>query len=186
MNKSRIRILDIFMAIILVVGIGIFSYPFVEDSLNDFLAQQMIIHYQKQASNKNSEEIKTAGKMTKKNQQLAEQNVSPGIGSFNQAVDAKALKDLPSNAFLWNICLESSKSQNQCQLTYIRSDNGNIFAKGTSLLEESSYPTGGKNTHAVLSGHRGLPEAKLFTDLPKLKKETSFSSRSMERHWRIK
>ncbi|MGC5571943.1 class C sortase, partial [Enterococcus faecium] len=56
MNKSRIRILDIFMAIILVVGIGIFSYPFVEDSLNDFLAQQMIIHYQKQASNKNSEE----------------------------------------------------------------------------------------------------------------------------------
>ncbi len=66
MNKSRIRILDIFMAIILVVGIGIFSYPFVEDSLNDFLAQQMIIHYQKQASNKNSEEIKkTAGKNDK-------------------------------------------------------------------------------------------------------------------------
>ncbi len=95
MNKSRIRILDIFMAIILVVGIGIFSYPFVEDSLNDFLAQQMIIHYQKQASNKNSEEIKKQQeKMTKKNQQLAEQNVSPGIGSFNQAVDAKALKDL--------------------------------------------------------------------------------------------
>ncbi len=46
------------MAILLVVGIGIFSYPFVEDSLNDFLAQQMIIHYQKQASSKNSEEIK--------------------------------------------------------------------------------------------------------------------------------
>ena len=111
MNKSRIRILDIFMAIILVVGIGIFSYPFVEDSLNDFLAQQMIIHYQKQASNKNSEEIKNSRKNDKENQQLAEQNVSPGIGSFNQAVDAKALKDLPSNAFLWNICLESSKSQ---------------------------------------------------------------------------
>ncbi len=55
------------MAIILVVGIGIFSYPFVEDSLNDFLAQQMIIHYQKQASNKNSEEIKKQQeKMTKK------------------------------------------------------------------------------------------------------------------------
>ena len=64
--------------------------------------------------------------------------------------------------------------KNQCQLTYIRSDNGNIFAKGTSLLEESSYPTGGKNTHAVLSGHRGLPEAKLFTDLPKLKKGDQF------------
>ncbi len=67
------------MAIILVVGIGIFSYPFVEDSLNDFLAQQMIIHYQKQASSKNSEEIKKQQeKMTKKNQQLAEQTYHQG------------------------------------------------------------------------------------------------------------
>lgn len=49
-----------------------------------------------------------------------------------------------------------------------------FLQKGTSLLEESSYPTGGKNTHAVLSGHRGLPEAKLFTDLPKLKKGDQF------------
>ncbi len=36
------------------------------------------------------------------------------------------------------------------------------------MLEGTSYPTGGKSTHAVLSSHRGLPQAKLFTDLPKL------------------
>lgn len=176
MNKSRIRILDIFMAIILVVGIGIFSYPFVEDSLNDFLAQQMIIHYQKQASNKNSEEIKKQQeKMTKKNQQLAEQNVSPGIGSFNQAVDAKALKDLPSNAFFMEHMLGVIEIPKINVSLPIFDQTTEIFLqKGTSLLEESSYPTGGKNTHAVLSGHRGLPEAKLFTDLPKLKKGDQF------------
>ncbi|HHJ3966358.1 TPA: class C sortase [Enterococcus faecium] len=176
MNKSRIRILDIFMAIILVVGIGIFSYPLVEDSLNDFLAQQMIIHYQKQASNKNSEEIKKQQeKMTKKNQQLAEQNVSPGIGSFNQAVDAKALKDLPSNAFFMEHMLGVIEIPKINVSLPIFDQTTEIFLqKGTSLLEESSYPTGGKNTHAVLSGHRGLPEAKLFTDLPKLKKGDQF------------
>ena len=176
MNKSRIRILDIFMAITLVVGIGIFSYPFVEDSLNDFLAQQMIIHYQKQASNKNSEEIKKQQeKMTKKNQQLAEQNVSPGIGSFNQAVDAKALKDLPSNAFFMEHMLGVIEIPKINVSLPIFDQTTEIFLqKGTSLLEESSYPTGGKNTHAVLSGHRGLPEAKLFTDLPKLKKGDQF------------
>lgn len=176
MNKSRIRILDIFMAIILVVGIGIFSYHFVEDSLNDFLAQQMIIHYQKQASNKNSEEIKKQQeKMTKKNQQLAEQNVSPGIGSFNQAVDAKALKDLPSNAFFMEHMLGVIEIPKINVSLPIFDQTTEIFLqKGTSLLEESSYPTGGKNTHAVLSGHRGLPEAKLFTDLPKLKKGDQF------------
>lgn len=176
MNKSRIRILDIFMAIILVAGIGIFSYPFVEDSLNDFLAQQMIIHYQKQASNKNSEEIKKQQeKMTKKNQQLAEQNVSPGIGSFNQAVDAKALKDLPSNAFFMEHMLGVIEIPKINVSLPIFDQTTEIFLqKGTSLLEGSSYPTGGKSTHAVLSGHRGLPEAKLFTDLPKLKKGDQF------------
>ncbi|MDT2343505.1 sortase [Enterococcus faecium] len=162
MNKSRIRILDIFMAIILVVGIGIFSYPFVEDSLNDFLAQQMIIHYQKQASNKNSEEIKKQQeKMTKKNQQLAEQNVSPGIGSFNQAVDAKALKDLPSNAFFMEHMLGVIEIPKINVSLPIFDQTTEIFLqKGTSLLEESSYPTGGKNTHAVLSGHRIPYQAK--------------------------
>ncbi|EMF0317535.1 class C sortase [Enterococcus faecium] len=42
------------------------------------------------------------------------------------------------------------------------------------LLERTSYPTGGENTHAVISSHRGLPQAKLFTDLPKLTLGDSF------------
>ena len=35
-------------------------------------------------------------------------------------------------------------------------------------IEGSSLPVGGKGSHSVLSGHRGLPSAKLFTDLDKL------------------
>ncbi|MBW4156029.1 class C sortase [Enterococcus faecium] len=42
------------------------------------------------------------------------------------------------------------------------------------LLEGTSYPTGGENAHAVISSHRGLPQAKLFTDLPKLTLGDSF------------
>lgn len=41
-------------------------------------------------------------------------------------------------------------------------------------LEGSSLPTGGAGTHAVLSGHRGLPSAKLFTDLPELEEGDYF------------
>ncbi|WP_071858934.1 class C sortase, partial [Enterococcus canis] len=52
--------------------------------------------------------------------------------------------------------------------------NDLFLAKGTSLLEGTSYPTGGESTHAVISGHRGLPEAKLFTDLPELKNGDQF------------
>ncbi|MCQ2512137.1 MAG: class C sortase [Lachnospiraceae bacterium] len=43
-----------------------------------------------------------------------------------------------------------------------------VLQKGVGHMEWSSLPVGGKSTHCVLSGHRGLPSAKLFTDLNKL------------------
>lgn len=46
--------------------------------------------------------------------------------------------------------------------------------KGVGHLEGSSLPVGGKGTHSILSGHRGLPSSKLFTDLDQLKKDDMF------------
>ncbi len=43
-----------------------------------------------------------------------------------------------------------------------------VLNVGVGHLEGSSFPTGEKNTHAVLSAHRGLPSAKLFTNLDQL------------------
>jgi sortase A len=42
------------------------------------------------------------------------------------------------------------------------------LAAGVGHVEGSSLPIGGESTHCVLSGHRGLPQSKLFTDLDKL------------------
>lgn len=44
-----------------------------------------------------------------------------------------------------------------------------VLQVGSGHLQGSSLPIGGKGTHAVLTGHRGLPSAKLFTDLDKVK-----------------
>jgi sortase A len=44
-----------------------------------------------------------------------------------------------------------------------------VLEIGAGHLEGSSLPVGGENTHAVISAHRGLPSASLFTDLDKLK-----------------
>ena len=51
----------------------------------------------------------------------------------------------------------------------------NLFLKrGAALLEGTSYPDGGKGIHTVITSHRGLKEARLFSDLPKLKKGNHF------------
>ena len=47
-------------------------------------------------------------------------------------------------------------------------------------LEWSSLPVGGESTHCVLSGHRGLPSAKLFTDLDKLREGDTFLLRVLD------
>ena len=44
-----------------------------------------------------------------------------------------------------------------------------VLQVGVGHLPDSSLPVGGPGTHAALSGHRGLPSAKLFTDLNKMK-----------------
>lgn len=176
MKKRRFRILDVVMVLILVGGIGIFAYPFVEDSLNDYLAQQLITHYQKKANEKNTAEVNERQKeMEAENKKIAEKHALPGLTAFNNAVDAEALKDLPSNSFYMEHMLGVIDIPKINVSLPIFDQTTDVFLqKGTSLLEGSSYPTGGKSTHAVLSGHRGLPEAKLFTDLPELKVKDQF------------
>ena len=43
-----------------------------------------------------------------------------------------------------------------------------VIRKGVGHIQETAFPIGGAGTHAVLSTHRGLPEARLFTDLDKM------------------
>lgn len=49
-----------------------------------------------------------------------------------------------------------------------------VLAKGIGHIPQTSFPIGGKGTHAVLTGHTGLPNARLFTDLVRMKKGDVF------------
>ena len=55
------------------------------------------------------------------------------------------------------------------KLPIYHSTNNGVLQKGVGHMEGSSLPIGGTSTHAVLSGHRGLPNSKPFTDLDKIK-----------------
>ena len=50
-----------------------------------------------------------------------------------------------------------------------------VLSIGAGHLEGTSLPVGGESTHCVLSGHRGLPSAKLFTDLDELEQGDEFT-----------
>lgn len=168
-RNTRRTIMDLFMMLVLLVGVGALLYPFVSDSLNTLLDQQLIAHYQHQA---NSED---EAAMKKKNAELAKTGGAPGADPWSEAVKKQKLPKEPTEDYFEAHTIGVIDIPKiSVKLPIFDETNDLFLSKGTSLLSGTSYPNGGKSTHAVISGHRGLPEAKLFTDLPKLKKGNHF------------
>ena len=61
-----------------------------------------------------------------------------------------------------------------CMLPIYHTVEEKILQMAVGHLEWTSLPTGGEGTHSVLSGHRGLPSARLFTDLDQLREGDRF------------
>lgn len=67
-----------------------------------------------------------------------------------------------------------------CELPIYHGTDANALQVGVGHIEGSSLPVGGESTHCAISGHRGLPSAKLFSDLDKLKVGDRFSLRVLD------
>jgi len=149
MKKKKWRLLDLIMLSVFFIGVLSLAYPFVSDTLNDYLDQQVIKNYQKKAKSEHATVLAELQKrMIKKNEQLASNEAMPEADSFSK---------------------KKKNDQKSFDQTTMK-----LLEKGACLLEGTSYPIGGKSTHAVLSSHRGLSQAKLFTNLPQLKIKDHF------------
>ncbi|HFI0814670.1 TPA: class C sortase [Streptococcus suis] len=165
-KNTKRKIVDTVMGVVLACGIGILSYPFIRNSLNDLMNQQIIQHYQQQANQKSTEEYQQKlAEMEAKNKQFAYQNISPGFDPFSE--EAKKVEDLKT-VYEDHVLGVISIPKIQIRLPIFDQTREDFLARGATYLEGTSFPIGGESTHSVISGHRGLTEAKLFTDLPDL------------------
>ncbi|NQN91358.1 class C sortase [Streptococcus suis] len=166
------KLVDTIMVLILVSGIGVLSYPFIRNSLNDLINQQLIRHYQEEANQKSKEEYQQQlSKMEEMNKQFAYQNISPGFDPFSdEAKEIEETKVIYEDHIIGVISIPKIS----VRLPVFDQTTEAFLSKGATYLEGTSYPIGGESTHSVISGHRGLTEAKLFTDLPDLVKGDRF------------
>ncbi len=67
-----------------------------------------------------------------------------------------------------------------CFLPIYHTTKESVLQIAVGHVTGSSLPVGGENTHALLSGHRGLPSARLFTDLDHMKEGDTFSVRILD------
>ena len=172
MKPKKRKLLDLLMLFLLLSGIGILAYPFVSDALNNYLDQQIISHYQQQAVKENEEVMaKIQENMTKKNQQLAKEGGNLGTDPFTKKKEPVKKDRTYFEKHTIGILTIPKINVN---LPIFDQTTMKLLEKGACLLEGTSYPIGGKSTHAVLSSHRGLSQAKLFTNLPQLKIKDHF------------
>lgn len=172
MKPKKRKLLDLLMLFLLLSGIGILAYPFVSDALNNYLDQQIISHYQQQAVKENEEVMaKIQENMTKKNQQLAKKGGNLGADPFTKKKEPVKKDRTYFEKHTIGILTIPKINVN---LPIFDQTTMKLLEKGACLLEGTSYPIGGKSTHAVLSSHRGLSQAKLFTNLPQLKIKDHF------------
>ncbi len=150
----------IFFAIIFLTGLGVLLYPFISNMIYQKNASQVIEDYDKQIESMSDEEkdaIKEAAK--KYNEQLN------NVVSTDDASSRTKYKDiLGENQVIGYIVIPKV----DVNLPIYNSSTDDVLSKGVGHMTQSSFPLGGPSTHSVLTGHRGLPNAVLFTNLDKM------------------
>mgnify|MGYP000290799751 CR=1 FL=1 len=128
----------------LLIGVGIFSHPFISDALNNYLDQQIIAHYQTEANQENAAAMAKLQAQIDKNQQLAKEGGSPGLDPFSEA--EKISKKPDKSYFESHTIGVLTIPKINVRVPIFDKTNSALLEKGSSLLEGTSFPTGGKKT----------------------------------------
>lgn len=162
----------IFIGSLMIAGLTLLFYPLVANIWNNHVQSTLVNNYTESVSEAiESGAINAEGELQEAYQY--NEDLLPSIlpDSFAQAeangVDERYMSILNVNGdgIMGYIQIPSIK----VKLPIFHTTNEDVLQIGVGHLQGSSLPVGGPSTHAVLSAHRGLPSATLFTDLDKVK-----------------
>lgn len=149
------------------IGILIMLYPVISSHINSVNYNDIIDEYAL-ATNDYSEDknIELFEKANNYNQQLDSYSIIDIFSDPNREVSEEYLNTLniDGKGLMGYIYIPKI----DVRIPIYHGTSSEVLEKGVGHLEGSSFPIGGISTHAILSAHRGLPSAKLFTDLDQL------------------
>ena len=165
LGKSQMKkIRVIFCVIIFITGLGIASYPFISNMVAQRHASQVVKDYETNVEEMDEEKIDAMKEAAKKYNEQLSNVVSVNDENENNEQGESYADLLNIGESLGYITIPKI----DVNLPIYNGTSQDVLSKGVGHMEQSSYPLGGVSTHCVLTGHRGLPSAVLFTDLDKL------------------
>lgn len=161
---------------ILLIGLSLMLYPSFSDWWNSFHSSQAIASYSEQVANLNEDKYTEIWNAAREyNQSLLERSNS-FILSEEQAAEYEQLLNIGGTGVMGYIEIPSLDI---VLPVYHGTDEG-VLQIAIGHLEWTSLPVGGSSTHSVISGHRGLPSARLFTDLDQMAEGDLFLLRVLD------
>ena len=160
----KARLVNIILVAALVVGLMLLIYPSFADYWNSIHQARSVMSYAENVANMNEEEYAAIldGARTY-NKRLAESGIAWGL-TDEQKKDYLSQLDVGGDGIMGYIKIRKIN----ITLPIYHGTDDTVLQTSIGHLEETSLPVGGESSHCVLSGHRGLPSARLFTDLDKL------------------
>lgn len=178
MKKKIIQVL------IILIGVALLVYPWIANYLNEHAAKSTISTYENEVKHTDKKEREEMlEKAREYNEILASSHVvltDPFSGETNGGISEKEyyqLLNLDNTGVMCSLEIPSI----DVDLPVYHGTSNSVLEKGVGHLEGTSLPVGGKDTHAVFTGHTGLNKAKLFTDLTELQKGDQFYIRVLDK-----
>lgn len=163
------HIMSFAIGLILLAGGGLLAYPSVSNYVNEKNSSRAIATYQEAVEEMGADSYKEElEKAQAYNAELASSytNLASAVSAENERTDGpyEDLLNVGGTGVMGEIRIPAI----HVDLPIYHGTDEGVLQIGVGHLKGSSLPVGGAGTHAVLSGHRGLPSAKLFTDLDRL------------------
>ena len=169
-KKRRSNLTTLLLVLILLIGVGIMAYPTVSDWWNSFHASRAIATYSSAVEHVDTELLNAMLEEARAYNRSLPEKANPYLMTDEDLELYNSLLDLSGTGIIGYITIKSIG-------VYIPIYHGteeSILQIAVGHIDWSSLPIGGEGTHSVLSGHRGLPSAKLFTDLDQMKEGDRF------------
>lgn len=159
----------IILVLILLIGLSLLLYPTVSDWWNSFHQTRAIANYEEIMANISDEDYSHLfADALEYNRQLAAMDYP--LMYYEEVSGYYDLLDVTGNGIMGYINIEKIN----VSLPIYHGTSEGVLQIAVGHVEGSSLPTGGEGTHCVLSAHRGLPSARLFTDLDKMEVGDTF------------
>lgn len=165
------KISTFLFGLLFLIGFGILSYPTIANQWNTYRQSRLISGYDQVISEMTEEDFEEAWTAAREyNQRFEKNSIMSDVFGIDDAEDIRSTE-------YWNVLNAGGDGimgyvtipKIHIKLSIYHGTDEDVLQTGVGHLNGTKLPVGGEGNHSVLSAHRGLPSAKLFTDIDQLK-----------------